>query len=68
MIMKQISINEFRRTRYNTDSAPDPRTIRKWIDNGLILGGRKSTGKYYVEIDPQGREISPDEYGLMNHA
>lgn len=67
MIMKQISINEFRRVRYNPGSAPDPRTIRKWIDSGVILGGRKSTGKYYVEIDEQGREITSDEYGLMTH-
>ena len=68
MIMKQISINEFRRTRYKAGSAPDPRTIRKWIDKGLILGGRRANGKYYVEIDKQGIEVTPDEYGLMNHA
>lgn len=47
-VKKLYTINEYRKIRF-VSKAPDPRTIRKMIDEGEIAG--KRMGRiYYVEL------------------
>lgn len=45
-----MSISEYRATNFTEKSAPDARTIKKWIDN-YELPGKIIGGKYFVEIE-----------------
>ena len=49
--MRLASLKEFRALIYTPDSAPATSTLRARIDAGLIPGGRKDGGRYYVDLD-----------------
>lgn len=52
-----MSITEYRETNFTPKSAPDPRTIKKWIDN-QELPGKIIGGTYFVEVE-EAEKIKP---------
>lgn len=52
-----ILITEYLNTRYVKGSAPDPRTIKKMIEDGTIAG-KKIGYRYYVELFEDMSEIN----------
>ena len=48
--MRLMSIEQFRTQYFEPNSRPDGRTVRSWIDDGLLRG--KNIGRrYYVDQD-----------------
>lgn len=63
---KLISLSEYRKKRFTEGSAPDPRTLKKLIENGELQG--KQLGKvYFIEVDDNNAEYDPFLEGLMSH-
>ena len=57
--MKLASVEQFRRQCFVDGSAPDPRTIRKHIRQGLIPGkivSHESKSLYFVDVEAWQRE------------
>lgn len=48
--MRLATIEQFRQDCFAEGSAPDPRTVRRWIDDGVIDGKRVGS-TYYVDLD-----------------
>jgi len=48
--VRLATIEQFRRGCFAEGSAPDPRTVKRWIDNGEI-DGKRVRGTYYVDLD-----------------
>ena len=46
--MKLITVDRFRGEFFEKGSAPDPRTVRSWIDQGIVPG-RVLGKKAYVD-------------------
>lgn len=49
--MQLVSIQQFREKYFEPASRPSVNTIRKWIDEDEIEGGRRIGKKYYVDCD-----------------
>ncbi|TKA91777.1 hypothetical protein FAZ79_00280 [Guyparkeria sp. SB14A] len=49
--MKLADLSEFRRVVFTPGSAPDPRTLRKWFDEGRIEGARRIGDNRFVDLD-----------------
>lgn len=48
--MRLVRIKTFREICFGDGDAPDPRTVRRGIENGDIPG-RRVGGEYYVDIE-----------------
>lgn len=54
MTMRYVKLSAYRKRAFSEGGVPDPRTLRKMIDNGELAGKRMGAGKwarYYVLID-----------------
>lgn len=49
--MRLMTIQNFRKAYFEAGSQPTPATLRKWIDDDEIPGGRRIGTKYYVDRD-----------------
>lgn len=49
--MRLMTIQKFRQSYFEPGSQPSLVTLRKWIDEDEIDGGRRIGGKYYVDRD-----------------
>lgn len=49
--MRLITIQKFRQAYFEPGSAPTEVTLRSWIDNDEIPGGRRIGRRYYVDRD-----------------
>ena len=47
-----ITVSEYRNKRFSKKSRPDARTVRKWINDGVIKG-KKIDKTYYVEVEDE---------------
>ena len=50
--MRYIKLSKYREHYFEEDSRPDIRTLRRWIDDG-ILAGKKMRGQYFVDLHAQ---------------
>ncbi|MDA8119734.1 MAG: hypothetical protein M0Z85_06725 [Gammaproteobacteria bacterium] len=48
--MKLMTVTRFRQIYFDSESAPDARTVRSWIENGDIPG-MVIKGRVYVDQD-----------------
>ena len=59
-----MSISQFRKAFFQEGSAPDPRTVRSWVEAGT-LPGRSIGGSYYVDVEAF--EATPAQSTLSGH-
>jgi len=50
-----MRIDEYAKKRFTPESAPDPRTLIKWINNKVLPGKQMGTF-YYVDIDAEQKQ------------
>lgn len=49
--MKLMKLDRFRKVYFEEHSAPDPRTIRGWIESGTVPGVVLNGSAYYIDQD-----------------
>lgn len=53
--MRLTKLREFAKNFYTEGSRPAESTLRRHVDLGLIPGGQKVAGRYYVDLDEYSR-------------